>query len=53
VYPATTGEIDATVQVSDALGNSTAMHGILAPAAPAPGSAFTPTNALPAGKFSL
>jgi hypothetical protein len=53
VYPAAAGEVDAAVQVSDALGNTTAMHGILAAAAPAPGSAFTPTYGGPEGKSSL
>jgi Tfp pilus assembly protein PilV len=43
VYVGAQREIEASVQVSDALGNSTAMHGILAQAAPAPGSTFTPT----------
>lgn len=53
VYPAAAGEVDATVQVSDTLGNTTAMHGILARGAPAPGSTFTPTNDASAEKFSL
>jgi len=43
VYPAAPEEIDASVRVSDAFGNTTTMHGVLAPAEPAPGSTFTPT----------
>jgi len=53
VYSAAAGEVDATVQVSDTLGKTTAMHGILAQAAPAPGSAFTPTYASQTGQSSL
>jgi Tfp pilus assembly protein PilV len=47
VYAQPAGEIDATVQVSDTLGHASAMHGILAQAAPAPGSLYTPTYATP------
>jgi Tfp pilus assembly protein PilV len=53
VYPETAGEIDATVQVSDGHGNTTAMHGVLAQAAPAPGSTFTPTYTSPEERQAL
>ena len=53
VYPEAAGEVDAVVQVSDALGNTTAMHGILAQAAPAPGSTFTPAYMPPGTRQSL
>src|SRR5260370_20994491 len=42
------GNIVASVQVSDVLGHSTVMRGILVQAAPAPGSGYTPTYTTPA-----
>jgi hypothetical protein len=45
VYRAAANEIDATVRASDAAGHTEALHGVLAQAAPPPGSAFTPTYA--------